>query len=231
VAEPSTDTPRLSIVIPVLDEADCLDRSLSNLFSRPGFRAFCEVIVSDGGSTDRSLEIAARYPCRIVTGDAGRALQMNAATVHARGDWLLFLHADSRLPEDFERLVDGDWGFFRLRLDGEHPAFRVIETMINLRSRLSRVAGGDQGLFFRRGFFESLGGFARIPLMEDIAICKQARRRGAPRIIDAAMNSSSRRWQQRGIAKTVLLMWSLRFAYWLGIDPGRLHRYYYPERG
>ena len=233
MAEPSTDSPLLSIVIPVLNEADCLERSLAELFSRPLFRSQCEVIVSDGGSEDDSLEIAALYPCDIVTGATGRALQMNAGASRARGRWLLFLHADSRLPRNFECLIeaDADWGFFRLRLDGAHPAFRLIETAINLRTRLSRVAGGDQGLFFRREFFDSLDGFAHIPLMEDIAICKQARRRAAPLIVDAPIITSSRRWQQRGIARTVLMMWGLRFAYWLGIDPWRLHRYYYPERG
>lgn len=233
MVEHSTDTPRFSIIIPVLNEADCLDRSLADLFSRPAVRSHCEVIVSDGGSSDGSLDIAARYPCETVNGATGRALQMNAAAARARGQWLLFLHADSRLPENFDGSIvdDSAWGFFRLRLDGEHPAFRMIEASINLRSRLSRVAGGDQGLFFRRDVFDALGGFARIPLMEDIAICKQARRRAAPLIVDVPIVTSSRRWQQRGIAKTVLTMWGLRFAYWLGIDPGRLHRYYYPERG
>lgn len=233
MAEHSTDSPQISIVIPVLNEADCLGRSLDYLFALPGLRERCEVIVSDGGSVDGSLEIATRHACVIVTGNAGRASQMNAGAARARGDYLLFLHADSRLPAAFLPAIAGcpEWGFFRLRLDGRNPAFRIIESAINLRTALTRVAGGDQGLFFARPFFDSLGGFPRIPLMEDIAICKLARRRSAPRIPRAPITSSSRRWQQRGIFRTVLLMWWLRFAYWAGVDPRRLHRYYYPGSG
>jgi rSAM/selenodomain-associated transferase 2 len=225
--------PLLSIVIPVLNEAGCLERTLDSIYSHPWLREHAEVIVSDGGSDDGSLEIAARFPVSIVTGGAGRAAQMNAASVQARGGYLLFLHADSQLPAELESFADAgaSWGYFRLRLSGKNRAFRVIETAINLRARLTRIAGGDQGLFFERQFFTSLGGFPRIPLMEDIAICKLARRRATPRIVEARITSSSRRWQRRGIVRTVLLMWWLRFAYWLGADPNRLHRIYYPQRG
>jgi len=233
VAEHLADRPLLSIVIPVLNEADCLDGTLQDIFSRPWLREHAEVLISDGGSDDGSLEIAARYPCRIVRGAAGRAQQMNAAGEQARGARLLFLHADSRLPADLgAATVDNvAWGFFRLRLSGGSRAFRIIETAINLRTALTGVAGGDQGLFFERDFFASLGGFPGIPLMEDIAICKLARRHAAPRIVGVPITSSSRRWQRRGIVRTVLLMWWLRFAYWLGADPRRLHRIYYPQRG
>ena len=227
------ERPLLSIVIPVLNEADCLERTLDGIYANPWLCEHAEVIVSDGGSDDGSLDIAARYPCGIVSGGVGRAPQMNAASERAQGAYLLFLHADSHLPEELEAFADGDaeWGFFRLRLSGASRAFRVIETAINLRSRLTRIAGGDQGLFFERHFFVSLGGFPCIPLMEDIAICKLARRRASPHIVDARITSSSRRWQRQGIVRTVLLMWCLRFAYWLGADPNRLHRIYYPQRG
>jgi len=227
------DRPRLSIIIPVLNEADCLARTLESIQANSWLRENCEVLISDGGSDDGSLEIAAGYPCEILRGPAGRARQMNAASRNARGERLLFLHADSLLPDDLGDAVYGDaeWGFFRLRLSGEAPVFRVIETAVNWRSRLTRVAGGDQALFFDRRFFESLGGFPQIPLMEDIAICKLARRRAWPHIVDRAVDSSSRRWQRRGIVRTVLLMWWLRLAYWLGADPRRLHRIYYPQRG
>lgn len=233
MAEPLPDQPLLSIIIPVLNEADCLDQTLTDLVQRPWVRQHCEVIVSDGGSDDGSLEIAQRHPCKIVRSDAGRARQMNAAGSTAQGKTLLFLHADSRLPQDFGDMIDTSlsWGFFRIRLSGNGLAYRVIEAAINLRTRVSRVAGGDQGLFFERHFFESLDGFPRIPLMEDIAISKKARRLAAPFVIESAITSSSRRWQQRGIVKTVLLMWSLRFAFWLGVNPERLHRIYYPQRG
>lgn len=227
------DNPRFSIIIPVLNEAACLDQSLAGLFGLSGIENHCEVIICDGGSEDGSLEIAGRYACRIVHSGAGRAIQMNTASRSAHGQFLVFLHADSRLPENFFEIFDtrSRWGFFRLRLDGPAAAYRVIESAINLRTRLSRVAGGDQGLYFNRDFFLSLGGYPEIPLMEDIAICKMARRKAKPVVIDTVITSSTRRWQDNGIISTVLLMWTLRFAFWLGVDPGRLHRIYYPQRG
>ena len=157
---------------------------------------------------------------------------MNIASRTASGDFLLFLHADSSLPENFFELFDtrSEWGFFRLRLSGQAAVYRVIEWAINLRTRLSRVAGGDQGLYFNRYFFQSLGGYPEIPLMEDIAISKSACRKTRPVIIDAAITSSARRWQDNGVATTVFLMWALRLAFWLGVDPDRLHKIYYPQR-
>jgi len=227
------DNPLFSIIIPVLNEAANLDQSLAGLFGSSGIENHCEVIICDGGSEDESLEIAGRYACRIVHSDAGRAIQMNTASRSARGQFLLFLHADSSLPANFFEIFDtrSRWGFFRLRLDGRAAAYRVIEFAINLRTRSSRVAGGDQGLYFKRDFFLSLGGYPEIPLMEDIAICKMARRKAKPVVISAAITSSTRRWQDNGIISTVFLMWTLRFAFWLGVDPGRLHRIYYPQRG
>jgi len=229
----SDDAVQLSIIIPVLNEADSLDQGLARLFSHRWVLDDCEVILCDGGSQDDSLEIARRYPCRIVCSARGRATQMNQGAAVARGRHLLFLHADSILPQNLDRLFPGDarWGHFRLRLDNAAFVYRMIEFAINLRSRVTRVAGGDQGLFFARDFFNGLGAFPPIPLMEDIAICKKARRKARPEIIEAAMHSSSRRWQNNGVVKTILLMWSLRLAYWLGVDPARLHRLYYPQRG
>jgi rSAM/selenodomain-associated transferase 2 len=224
------DSPQLSIIIPVLNEADCLDRGLARLFTLQWVTNHAEVIISDGGSNDGSLDIANRYPCSIVHSNAGRATQMNAASKTAQGKFLLFLHADSTLPEDFNRFIDADakWGFFRLRLNDDAFVYRIIEAAINLRTRVSQVAGGDQGLYFKRHFFESLNAYPKIPLMEDIAICKTARRLAKPLIIGSAISSSNRRWRDNGIVKTMLLMWSLRFAYWLGVDPRRLHKIYYP---
>ena len=231
--ETSADTVKLSIIIPVLNEADCLDQSLARLFS-PGWAADdCEVIICDGGSQDDSLEIAQRYSCRIVHSASGRAVQMNQGAAVAQGRHLLFLHADSVLPADFKQLFPSDarWGHFRLHLDNAALVYRMIEFAINLRSRVTRIAGGDQGLFFARDFFLSLGAFPSIPLMEDVAICKLARREAKPEIIAAPMHSSPRRWQNNGVLKTILLMWSLRLAYFCGVDPARLHRIYYPQRG
>ena len=231
-AELLPDPIAVSIIIPVLNEAGCLDQSLTRLFALPFVVDNCEVIVCDGGSHDGSLDIARRHNCQILACAAGRALQMNRGAEIAQGQQLLFLHADSELPRVLEQLPrDADWGFFRLQLDHRATVFRLIEAAVNLRSRTTRVAGGDQGLFFRRDFFERLGAFPTIPLMEDIAICKAARCLASPVIIQSPLNTSSRRWQQHGIVKTILLMWSLRLAYWLGVDPVRLHRFYYPQRG
>jgi rSAM/selenodomain-associated transferase 2 len=232
VAEPLPDQPRISIVIPVLNEASCLDQNLTRLFRTPGVSDHCEVIVCDGGSADNSLEVIQRHPCQVVHSNSGRAMQMNTGAEQAQGKWLLFLHADSVLPNNFINAIgtSSEWGFFRLRLDDDAFVYRIIESAINLRTRFSRVAGGDQGLYFNRRFFESINGFPQIPLMEDLAICKSARRRASPKLIPAALTSSNRRWREQGVVKTVLLMWSLRLAYWLGVDPQRLHRIYYPSR-
>jgi rSAM/selenodomain-associated transferase 2 len=227
------DNPQLSIIVPVLNEADCLDQCLARLFAPPWNADDCEVIVCDGGSDDGSLQIARRYPCRIEHSEAGRALQMNRGASVARGQQLLFLHADTLLPVDVVELIRAEtqWGFFRLRLRHDATIYRLIESAVNLRSRVTRVAGGDQALFFARDFFQKLGAFPAIPLMEDIAICKAARRLARPRIIESPARSSSRRWQKNGVLKTIALMWSLRLAYWLGVSPARLHRIYYPQRG
>jgi rSAM/selenodomain-associated transferase 2 len=245
VAEPLTDAkPKtlpdllpepalLSIIIPVLNEAECLDKSLTRLFEDPWIAGNGEVIICDGGSRDDSLAIAHRYPCRIVHSAAGRALQMNQGAKIAQGHQLLFLHADSVLPTNLDEQFPAaaSWGYFHLRLDNKAVVYRIIESAINLRSRMTHVAGGDQGLFFTRDFFYQLGTFPVIPLMEDVAICKLARRQAKPLMITSPIQSSSRRWQNNGVLKTILLMWSLRLAYWLGVDPDRLHRIYYPQRG
>lgn len=231
VAGPLPDPVSLSIVIPVLNEAEMLQQSLARLFKQLQALQNFEVIVCDGGSKDQTPSIAGQFPCQLIHSTPGRASQMNRASELARGEWLLFLHVDSRLPDEFEiELQDAEqWGFFHLRLSGDHFFFPVIATAINLRSSITRVAGGDQALFFRKSFFQAIHGFPEIPLMEDVAICKTARRLSRPHIIRRSLTSSSRRWQEHGIVKTIVLMWSLRLAYWLGINPLRLHKIYYPQ--
>ncbi len=233
MAELLPDQFKISLIIPVLDEAEILDSSLADLFAQAGISKVCEIILCDGGSQDNTLQIASRYDCQIVHSEPGRALQMNSAARVAKGEHLLFLHADSRLPLDYILQFEpsSDWGFHRLRLDNRSLQFRIIESAINWRTRLTQVAGGDQGLHFERSFFNRLGGFPAMPLMEDVAICKLARRLASPVIANQAITSSSRRWQQKGVVRTILLMWSLRLAFWLGVDPKRLHKIYYPQHG
>lgn len=220
----------LSIIIPTLNEADSIEATLDHI-QKSDNRDNIEIIISDGGSTDLTLEIAAQRQCRIIKGSSGRAQQMNRAARQARGSLLLFLHADTRLPDDWFdaiRAID-KWGFFPLKLSGSNRSLRIIERAVTLRSRVTRIAGGDQALFFRRSFFDLIGGFSEIPLMEDIAICKTARRAASPNIPPTAVITSSRRWESKGIVRTVMLMWLLRLAYFAGLSPERLHRMYYPQ--
>lgn len=221
----------ISVIIPVFNEATNLKQNLQRLFASLDDSSSVEVIICDGDSTDQSIQIANQFPCQVTSSRPGRAQQMNVASKLAVGDWLLFLHADTSLPEQWISLLDNNlqWGFFPVKLNGQHYFFRVIETAINLRSRLSSIGTGDQALFFKRTFFGSLQGFPSLPIMEDIAICKKARQTHKPWIPLKPVITSSRRWEQNGIIKTIILMWGLRLAYWIGIDPARLHQIYYPS--
>ncbi len=223
--------PRISIVIPVLNEARSLQAHLPLL--QAAREAGHEVILVDGGSTDEGPALAAPLVDKLVRSPAGRALQMNAGAAQASGDLLLFLHVDTRLPEGAIALLQQafvqpavQWGRFDVRLSGAHRAFRLIETMINLRSRVSGVATGDQALFLRAGLFHAIGGFPAIPLMEDVAITKTLRRLSRPLCLRERVTTSSRRWEQHGIVRTVLLMWWLRLLYVCGMSPARLRDMY-----
>lgn len=217
----------ISIVVPVLNESAGIVDALDALAGLRGVGV--EVIVSDGGSTDGTADLAEGRADRVVRGPAGRATQQNAGAAASGGDVLLFLHVDTRLPEGaVQRVTAGlqrsgrGWGRFDVRLTGRHPAFRVVERLISLRSRLSGIATGDQAIFVRRDWFERVGGFPGIPLMEDVALSRRLRRLGPPLCLRDRVATSSRRWETRGIARTILLMWRLRLEYWLGADPARL---------
>lgn len=222
---------RLAIIIPVLNEAGAIAVMLARL--APLRARNVEIIVVDGGSSDGSAAEAAPYADRVLHSQRGRALQMNAGAACAKGDALLFLHADTSLPPDADRLVaqalagnDGqggcEWGRFDVAISGSHPALPVIAAMMNWRSRVSGIATGDQAMFVRRSSFERVGGFAALPLMEDIELSKRLKRSGAPACLRQRVTTSGRRWERHGVWRTVWLMWRLRLAYALGADPQAL---------
>jgi rSAM/selenodomain-associated transferase 2 len=224
-------TPRISVVVPTLNEAGSIRATLRAL--APLRRAGHEVIVVDGGSDDGTRELAAPLADRVLVAPAGRARQMNAGAGIARGDVLWFLHADTVPGKDAGETILGalaasgrDWGRFDVRLSGHHPLLRIVERLMNLRSRLTGIATGDQGMFVRRARFEAAGGFPDIRLMEDIALSRRLRRNGRPVCLRERLKTSSRRWEARGVLRTIALMWRLRLAYFLGADPRRLARRY-----
>lgn len=225
--------PSLSFVIPVLNEVARIGPLLA-LLERdfPG----AQRIVVDGGSVDGTVAAAMPGATQLLLGEPGRAAQMNLGARAASGDYLLFLHADSRprfaAPALAEVLATGSgWGFFPLRLDGARRVFRLLERAITWRSRCSGIGTGDQMLFLRRDLFRECGGFAPIPLMEDVELCTRLRRLGPPLVPALTVTTSSRRWEQRGVLATVLQMWGLRLAYALGVAPERLRRIYYGSHG
>jgi rSAM/selenodomain-associated transferase 2 len=231
MAGPITAGMKLSIVIPTLNEATQLRDILEPLraFQARGH----EVIVVDGGSSDTTTAIAHEFAQRVIGSARGRACQMNAGAAAASGDVVLFLHADTYLPAQADVLIAAAlcneqkvWGRFDVRLSGDHFLLRVVELFMNLRSRTSSIATGDQAMFVRRAVFLQLGGFPDIPLMEDIALCKLLKRRFLPANLAARVVTSSRRWEQRGIIRTIVLMWRMRLAYALGASPHRLAQLY-----
>lgn len=221
----------LSVVIPVLNEARRLPALLQGLRERLGEDD--EIIVVDGCSDDDSAVIARRYADLVVHCDRGRARQMNLGARRARGRWLWFLHADcGRILRGHVRALQAlpretVWGRFDVRLSGDHYLFPVIAHAMNLRSRWTGVATGDQGLFVDRQVFQAVGGFPNMPLMEDVALSKRLRCEAPPVCLRPRLVTDSRRWQENGVWRTTLLMWRLRLRYWRGEDPMRLHRDYY----
>ena len=217
----------LSIIIPCLNEAEGIADTLHAL--APLRARGAEIVVVDGGSTDTTLEIARTHADQVLTAPRGRALQMNAGAARARGDLLLFLHADCRLPPAVDGvIVDGlnrarkTWGRFDVTVSGSHPLLRVVGAMMNFRSRVTGVATGDQGIFVTRSLFEAAGRFPEIALMEDVALTKKLKAFGKPLALRHRITVSGRRWKKHGVCRTILLMWRLRFHYWLGANPDKL---------
>lgn len=220
----------LAIIVPVLDEAGGIEAALQAL--QPLRRRGAIVVVADGGSVDGTVERARAFADLLVSSTRGRARQMNAgARATTDADPLLFLHADTRLPEEADRLIaaaiarGARWGRFDARIDGDRK-LRLVALAMNLRSRLNSICTGDQAIFCRRDLFDALGGYADLPIMEDIDFSLRARTVARAAALRPPVITSGRRWQQRGVLRTIVQMWSLRWRYYRGADPAALAREY-----
>lgn len=191
-------------------------------------RDCCELIVVDGGSMDNTKSLAKPLADKVIPSGKGRAIQMNVGAENAVGNILIFLHADTFLPQDALMHINnainnnGQWGRFDVKLSGCHPMLKMIAWFMNWRSRLTAIATGDQVIFVKKKLFESVGHYPVIPLMEDIALCKKLKKISPPACLTAKVTSSGRRWERFGVFRTILLMWRLRLGYFLGEDPQTL---------
>ena len=225
---------KISIVVPTLDEAGAIEATLAA--ARPAREAGAEIVVADGGSRDATRALAARLADRVIEAPRGRAAQMNAGARAASGDVLLFLHADTLLPSNARDAIASaiasgrEWGRFDVAIAGADALLPVVAALMNARSRWTGVATGDQAMFASRAAFEAVGGFAEIPLMEDVALSKALRARSRPACLRERVVTSGRRWERGGTLRTIVLMWRLRMAYALGADPRGLARRYDVER-
>lgn len=219
--------PTVSIIIPALNEADSIQQALQTL--QPLREQGHQIILVDGNSQDDTIALATPLCDRVIKSAAGRARQMNAGAAIANGDFFLFLHADTKLPNtalNDIRHSNKRWGRFNVMINGKHWAFPLISHLINLRSCISGVATGDQAIFVEQALFKQVSGYADIPLMEDVALSKTLRRIQRPACLNAKVITSGRRWEKHGVLRTILLMWSLRLAYFIGISPHKLARFY-----
>ena len=218
--------PRLCIVVPVLDEAEGLAPWLAKL--QPLRRRGVRLVVVDGGSSDGTLDLARGHADIVFQAPRGRAAQMNAGAAACRAEVLLFLHADTELPEGADTLIldavarGRRWGRFDVRFDAGDARLWLVAHLMNGRSRFTGIATGDQALFVSQDSFEAVGGFPEMPLMEDVAISRALKRLGRPACLHAKVVTSARRWVRNGVWTTIFLMWRLRAAYFFGADPARL---------
>jgi len=222
---------KISIIVPVLNEAAGIEAALLAL--QPLRARGHEVIVVDGGSGDATTHLVGQAADRIISAPRGRANQMNAGARAASGGVLLFLHADTRLPGEADRLLlaglrnsTSCWGRFDVRIDSGNPLLRLVSAMMNLRSRLTGICTGDQAIFVSADVFAGIGGYAPLALMEDIALSAQLRRCSAPLAIGTAVVTSARRWEREGVLRTILSMWWLRLCFFFGASSARLARIY-----
>ncbi len=236
------DNSKISIIIPTLNEEKALRQNLPALqsFREKGH----EIILVDGGSHDKTLAVSRPFVDRLMQTVKGRAHQMNEGAGLAKHDLLLFIHADTILPGDADNILISAketfmslqpnsaelvWGRFNIRLDNKKLIYRLIEKSVNVRSKFTGIATGDQAIFVSRILFENIGGYDRIPLMEDVALSKKLLSYSSPLCIQETVLSSSRRWEKHGVISTILLMWRLRLFYFLGVKPEKLVESYYPD--
>lgn len=229
----------ISVIIPTLNE----ERTVMATLAHTAVLGFDELIVTDGGSLDQTLLLVESYrlstqhsalsPIQLLTSPPGRARQMNEGAKASGGEVFVFLHADTQLPIDAKTIIQTTMadrrvvgGRFDVRFDRPSMWGTVISKMMNWRSRLSGLATGDQALFVRRSIFEQMGGFADMPLMEDIEFSCRLKRKGATAALTATVTTSFRRWEQQGPLRTILRMWTLRFLYWTGVNPSHLAQWY-----
>jgi rSAM/selenodomain-associated transferase 2 len=224
---------KLSIIIPVLNEAS----DLSTTLEIQKIATNIEIIVVDGGSQDNTIDLALATGAKVIQSELGRAFQMNAGAAIATGDILLFLHGDTQLPKNFDALIRETLaeqttiaGAFELQINGDLPGLRFVEWGANCRSRHFQMPYGDQGIFLRRETFDQIGGFPALPIMEDFELIRKLRQQGKITIVPAAIVTSGRRWQTLGVLKTTLINQAIILAYFLGVSPQRLRQWYRKQR-
>lgn len=219
----------ISIIIPTLNEAAQIGRTLANISKCPDL----EIIVVDGGSTDQTVAIAQRHGAKVLSSTAGRAIQMNTGAGAARGHILLFLHGDTLLPNGFPQLVREAMadqtvaaGGFKLAVDGGGFALRLVETLANLRAKYFKMPYGDQAIFLKAALFNTIGGFPQIVLMEDFALIRKLSKKGSIKIVSESALTSNRRYHKLGITRTMLINQLIIVGYLFGISPTRLALWY-----
>jgi len=227
----AADNRQLSVIIPALNEAGCIQSTLERL--QPLRLHGHEIILVDGGSTDATLALSQAMVDKILLSPPGRGLQMQAGAAIAHGSVLWFLHADCSIPAGADTLIlealrgtRADWGRFDITFMDQHPLLQCVAWFMNQRARLSGIATGDQGIFVQRTLYERVGGFPSIPLMEDIRFSRSLKKHARPCRITQSLVTSPRRWHAHGILRTIVTMWGLRLGYFAGISPERLAKFY-----